>query len=129
MITKPITSDHVGKRLDEYCLEQLPELNRSFVQKLIVSNKITVNSEQMKTGYKLRVGDTITIDYDKSQYNTFPDINLDIIYEDDDCIVINKPVGVLSHSKGVFNPEATVAKFISGKETGLKGDRAALFTD
>lgn len=126
MITQKIASDHVGKRLDAYCLEQLPELNRSFIQKLIGSSKITVNGKQKKTGYKLRLADTVAIDYDESKYKIVPEIDLPVLYEDDDCIVINKPVGILSHSKGAFNPEATVATFISSKVTGMDSDRAGI---
>jgi 23S rRNA pseudouridine1911/1915/1917 synthase len=53
-------------------------------------------------------------------------INLPIIYEDDDCIVIDKPLGVLSHSKGAFNPEATVASWLSQYLNGISGERAGI---
>ena len=49
-----------------------------------------------------------------------------IIFEDANCLVINKPVGVLSHSKGAYNPEATVATFIEPKLSGMIGDRAGI---
>jgi 23S rRNA pseudouridine1911/1915/1917 synthase len=41
-----------------------------------------------------------------------PIIDLPVLYEDDDCVVINKPIGLLTHSKGAFNPEATVASWL-----------------
>lgn len=126
MITQQIPSEHVGKRLDAYCLKQLTDLNRSYVQKLIERAAITVNGEQKKTGYKLRLGDTVTIDHDEAEHTSIPDIDLPVIYEDDDCIVINKPVRILSHSKGSFNPEATVATFIARKVSGIEGDRAGI---
>ncbi len=55
-----------------------------------------------------------------------PEIDLPVIYEDDDCVVINKPPGVLSHSKGAFNPEATVATWLAGRVKGLEGERAGI---
>jgi 23S rRNA pseudouridine1911/1915/1917 synthase len=55
-----------------------------------------------------------------------PDIDLPILYEDADCIVMNKPVGVLTHSKGAFNPEATVATFLQSHVKDLQGERAGI---
>src|SRR5690606_15653822 len=43
----------------------------------------------------------------------FDDIDIPVIYEDDDCVVICKPLGILTHSKGMYNPEATVATWLS----------------
>lgn len=56
---------------------------------------------------------TVRVDYD---FDTAPDlanINIPILYEDKDCVVINKPRGVLTHSKGIFNPEASVATWLA----------------
>ena len=55
-----------------------------------------------------------------------PDIELPIVYEDDDCVVINKPTGLLAHSKGAFNPEATVASWLRSHVQGLEGERAGI---
>lgn len=128
MSTKTVTvpSLEASQRLDAYAIELLPNLNRSSIQKLISSGRITVNSTSVKTGFALKGGETITIDFDESELNAIPDIELPVLYEDDDCIVINKPVGVLTHSKGTFNPEATVATFIAPKVTGMSGDRAGI---
>jgi 23S rRNA pseudouridine1911/1915/1917 synthase len=104
----------------------LPELNRSTVQKLIQNGDVTVNSGTVKTGYKLRLGDTLDINYTPATQGTIATIELPVLYEDDDCIVINKPVGLLTHSKGVFNPEPTIATFIASKVTGIEGDRAGI---
>jgi 23S rRNA pseudouridine1911/1915/1917 synthase len=104
----------------------LPELNRSTIQKLIQGGDITVNSATVKTGYKLRLGDILEINYAPTTQESIATIELPILYEDDDCIVINKPVGLLTHSKGAFNPEPTIATFIASKLTGLVGDRAGI---
>jgi 23S rRNA pseudouridine1911/1915/1917 synthase len=102
-----------AKRLDQRVVELIPELSRAFGTKLIEQGKVTVNGEpQLKAGYKLRADDMVAIDYDLSERDNIPDIKLPILYEDDDCVVINKPVGVLTHSKGEFNPEATVETWL-----------------
>jgi 23S rRNA pseudouridine1911/1915/1917 synthase len=102
-----------AQRLDQKVVELLPELSRAFAARLIEDGKVTVNGVgQTKAGYKLREGDTVIVDYDTSELKQIPDIDLPVLYEDDDCVVINKPAGVLSHSKGTFNPEATVATWL-----------------
>ncbi|HSX31395.1 MAG TPA: RluA family pseudouridine synthase [Candidatus Saccharimonadales bacterium] len=102
-----------AQRLDQKVVELVPELSRGFAARLVEDGKVTVNGAvQTKAGYKLRDGDKVMVDYDIRELEQVPDINLPVLYEDDDCVVINKPVGVLAHSKGVFNPEATVASWL-----------------
>lgn len=88
-----------GERLDRYLADNLPELSRSQVQKLIGGGNLTVNGRNVKAGYRLRAGDSI------AWYQPPPDnrglepedIPLDIIYEDADMLVLNKPVGLTVH--------------------------------
>lgn len=101
-------------RLDQYVADQLPQLSRSACGRLIDQGKVLVNGRPQKAGYRLRPADRVEIDYDESQL-MIPDIELPVIYENDDCVVVNKPVGVLSHSKGAFNPEATVASWLHAR--------------
>lgn len=117
-----------AQRLDQKVVELLPELSRAFAAKLIEQGKVTVNGTvQTKPGYKLREGNEVIVDYDVSELEQIPDIDLPILYEDDDCVVINKPVGVLSHSKGAFNPEATVATWLRSRlKDGLSGERGGI---
>jgi 23S rRNA pseudouridine1911/1915/1917 synthase len=91
----------------------IPELSRAFGTKLIEQGRVTVNGQPVtKAGYKLREGDEVIIDYDLSEREDIPEITLDILYEDDDCVVITKPLGLLTHSKGDFNPEPTVETWL-----------------
>lgn len=120
-----ITEELAGKRLDIVAHGFLPSLSRSSVQKLISDTKILVNSQHEKISYKVKRGDKVTINY-KPGKQDLPDIELPVLYEDSDCIVVNKPAGMLSHSKGAFNPEATVASFMSNNVDGLTGDRAGI---
>ena len=116
-----------AQRLDQKVVELIPNLSRGFAARLVEDGKVTVNGEpQLKPGYKLRVGDSVTVDYDMSELEQIPDIDLPILYEDEDCVVINKPVGVLSHSKGAFNPEATVATWLRSRLMGLGGERGGI---
>jgi 23S rRNA pseudouridine1911/1915/1917 synthase len=102
-----------AQRLDQKVVELLPELSRAFAAKLIERGSVKVNGEiETKAGYKLRDNDTVAVDYTPELEQVIPDIDLPVLYEDDDCVVINKPVGVLTHSKGAFNPEATVATWL-----------------
>jgi len=117
-----------AQRLDQKVVELLPDLSRAFAARLIEDGKVTVNGAvQTKAGYKLRDSDEVTVDYDTSELQQIPDIDLPVLYEDDDCVVINKPVGVLSHSKGAFNPEATVATWLRSRlKDGLNGERGGI---
>ena len=116
-----------AERLDQYVIGQYPELSRAFAAKLIGQGNVLVNGEpQLKAGYKLRASDVIEIEYDEALKVDIPDIKLPVIYEDDDCVVINKPVGTLSHSKGAFNPEATVASWLQKHIKNMEGERAGI---
>ncbi len=111
-------------RLDSYLANELPELSRSQVQKYIEKNDITVNGRAAKSSQKLSAGDKIEIKIAKRL--DFSQKTLPIIFENDDVIVINKPSGILTHSKGAANDEFTVAEFIrprttDGNETNRPG--------
>lgn len=115
-----------SSRLDQYVIDQYPQLSRSYAVKLIDNGSVLVNGKQSKPGFKLREKDTVTIDYDPSEIDAIPEIDLPVIYEDDDCIVINKPAGVLTHNKSNFDLEATVASFIRRRIGNLDGQRAGI---
>jgi len=116
-----------AQRLDQKVIEVLPELSRGFAARLVEDGKVTVNGvAQTKPGYKLREGDAVVVDYDTAELAKIPDIELEVLYEDEDCVVINKPIGVLSHSKGAFNPEATVATWLRSRLNGLSGERGGI---
>jgi 23S rRNA pseudouridine1911/1915/1917 synthase len=100
-----------AERLDMRVVAMFPELTRSAASNLIANGEVTVNGAVVtKSGYKLKAGDDIHVAYDQAL--EIPDVDLPILYEDDDCVVVEKPVGLLTHSKGAFNPEATVASWL-----------------
>ena len=87
-----------GKRLDIYLSRQLA-LSRSFVQKLITGNLVTINGEHAKVSRRVREGDVlaVTIPAPKREEVLPEDIPLDVLYEDDDIIAVNKPRGLVVH--------------------------------
>ena len=92
-------STDIGTRLDKYLTEQIPDQSRSYIQKLLDDNFITVNGKSAKSNYKLRASDTITVEIPEAEeLDIEPEnIPLDIVYEDDHIIVINKPKGMVVH--------------------------------
>lgn len=116
-----------AQRLDQYALGLMPSLSRASVAKLIELGKVSVNGKpQLKPAYRVKHGDIVKLDYDPVAAVAVADIELPVIYQDRDCLVINKPAGVLSHSKGAFNPEPTVASWLKQHVTDLTGDRAGI---
>jgi 23S rRNA pseudouridine1911/1915/1917 synthase len=104
-----------GERLDQRVVSLLPTLSRSFAVKLIEEGKVTVNGVvATKGGQKLRQTDEVVVDFKPADF-TIPDIDLPVLYEDDDCVVIEKPIGLLTHSKGAYNPEPSVATWLHNR--------------
>lgn len=111
MSKETIAEFEVGERLDKALAAAYPQYSRSALEKLIVSGLVTVNGDSVKTKYRLKSGDVIEADL--AVFNQAPpEIDLPIIYEDDDVVVINKPAGVLTHAKGTHHNEATVATWL-----------------
>lgn len=116
-----------AERLDQRVVAMLPQLSRAYAAKLIETKRVSVNGQsQVKPGYKLRPDDEVTIEYDEAEEEHIPDIELEVLYEDNDCVVIYKPVGILTHSKGAYNPEATVATWLRSRLQDMEGGRAGI---
>jgi 23S rRNA pseudouridine1911/1915/1917 synthase len=116
-----------AERLDQYVVRQFPTFSRGYAARIIEEGQVAVNGEpQLKPGYKVRPSDDIRITYNQVEQEKIPEIELEVVYEDDDCVVINKPVGLLTHSKGSFNPEATVSTWLRGRIKAMTGERAGI---
>ena len=91
-------SDDAGKRLDAY-LAEVADLSRSAAQKLIEAGAVTVGGKKAEKKYQLRAGDEIDVELPEAEeYEAVAeDIPLDVVYEDSDIIVINKPSGMVVH--------------------------------
>lgn len=102
------TAADSGKRLDQFAA-QSGDLTRSAVTKLIENGSVTVNGRPISKNYKLREGDRVEIVLPApAPCEAIPqNIPLDIVYEDDDLIVVNKPVGMVVHP-AAGNPDGTL---------------------
>lgn len=101
-------------RLDTYCAETWPEQSRSTWQKLIKQGNVRVNNRVVDSP-KFELGESDRVDVSPPKEIDFSTSTLPVIYEDDNVIVINKPVGVLTHAKGALTDEFSVAEFFRPK--------------
>ncbi len=121
-----VKEKETGTRADIFLSQKLPDYSRSSLKNLFPEH-VTINNKVTKASYKLRLGDIVKID-DTSLSAEPEAIELPILYEDEDVLVLNKPAGILTHSKGALNIEATVASFIKPKlnDKTLIGNRAGI---
>src|SRR6202795_85873 len=97
----PATANDAGKRLDQFLAAHLHETSRARVQQLISQNLVLVDDSQAKASLRLRGGERIAV---LAAAQSAPlramaeDIPLDIVYEDDDLAVVNKPAGMMVHA-------------------------------
>ena len=86
-------------RIDKFLAETLEDFTRSRIQKLIDEGCVTVNDAVVKANYKVKTGDSVTVNVPlASEIDVVPeDIPLDIVYEDDCMLVVNKPQGMVVH--------------------------------
>lgn len=108
-----VNENDKGKRLDIYIAENFNELSRTMIKKLIESNNILVNDKLEKVSYKVQANDNISIDVPEAKETKLKaqEIPLDIIYEDSDIIVVNKPKGMVVHPAN-GNPDGTLVNAI-----------------
>ena len=91
--------EFVGERIDKFLSCRLEEVSRSYIQKLIKEGHVSVNGKQVKANYKLGADDEICLEIPEAKEpDILPeDIPLDILYEDQDILVVNKPKGMVVH--------------------------------
>lgn len=100
MNTQAFKVELSGVRLDGFLNEQIESMSRNYAQKLIEEGKVTVNGQSIiKKNYKLKTDDVVEIDMPEPEILDIvaEDIPLDIVYEDDDVMIINKPQGMVVH--------------------------------
>lgn len=102
-----------NKRIDIYLSEKNEKLSRSTIQRLIEEERIKINNKKAKASYKVQQGDEITLEevMAKEIELKAQEIPLEIIYEDNDIIVINKPKGLVVHPAN-GNPDGTIVNAI-----------------
>ncbi len=104
-----VKDDEVGKRIDSYLSNKDNEISRVAVQRLIKNDKILVNGKSTKASYKVQKNDSIKVEEEKPKEISLKpqDIPVEIIYEDKDIIVVNKPKGMVVHPAN-GNPDGTL---------------------
>jgi 23S rRNA pseudouridine1911/1915/1917 synthase len=117
-----VDGGQVPVRIDKYMSEHIPHSSRNRIQKAADAGFIQVNGQPVKSNYKVRPGDVVTLMLDRPHYDTTiepEDIPLDIVYEDDQLMVINKPAGMVVHP-GVGNFHGTLVNAIAWHLRGLE---------
>ena len=103
-------------RLDKYLIDRMQFVTRNKIQNGIKDGSVLVNETQVKSNYKVRPLDLITIVIPPSRNSDegieAQDIPLDIIYEDNDVLVVNKPAGMVVHP-GISNPDNTLVNAVA----------------
>jgi len=94
-----IVSEEENERIDVYISSQLEDVSRNSVQKLITDGNITVNEKKIKSNYKVKLNDLIYINMPEPEILdvVYENIPIDIVYEDDDLVVVNKFQGMVVH--------------------------------
>ena len=98
-VTYCVSEEECGLRIDRYLAEKNADLSRSYIQKLLKNQEISVNGIQVKANYKVQQEDQILLIVPElTEPDILPeDIPLDILYEDEDLMVVNKPKGMVVH--------------------------------
>ena len=94
-----IEEQYAGERIDKFLSESLPDLSRSYIQKLIKDGQVTVNNKIVKANTKMNPGDLLIMEEPELREPDIlaENIPLDILYEDSDLLIINKPKGMVVH--------------------------------
>lgn len=115
-------SNYIGLRLDKVLVLELKDRSREFIMRLIDEGEVLVNDKKAKNSYRVKENDEITINIPEAKNldATPQDIPLDIVYEDDDIIVINKPRDLVVHpSNG--HEDGTLVNALLAHCTNLSG--------
>jgi 23S rRNA pseudouridine1911/1915/1917 synthase len=94
------SAEDAGRRLDLYLASRLPELSRTRIQELIGEGRVRVNERLPRPAHRLAAGETVEIEVlPRPPLRAAPeDIPLDLLYEDEDFVVVNKPAGMVVHA-------------------------------
>ncbi len=108
-----VKKEEVNNRIDSYLANKKEEISRVAVQRLIEEEKILVNDKKTKASYKVQENDQITIEEEKPKEIELKaqNIPIEVIYEDKDIIVVNKPKGMVVHPAN-GNPDRTLVNAI-----------------
>lgn len=122
-----VEKEEVNIRIDRYITEKRPEFSRSAIQRLLEEKNILVNGKEVKPSYKVQEGDKIVVQELPAKETSIKaqEIPLEVIYEDQDMVVINKPKGMVVHPAD-GNPDGTLVNAVmalcKGSLSGIGGE-------
>ena len=126
MASKKITNTaETSQRADVLLAAAYPAYSRAALAKLFSKGAITQDKKPLKPGERLQPGEVFKADIAGLE-QVAESIDLPVLYEDENIIVIDKPVGVISHARGRYWDEASVASFVRDKTSGMDGERAGI---
>ena len=116
-------ADTAGERLDAFLARSVPDLSRSGAQRLLEDGNVTLNGKKAKKNDRLNPGDTISVEIPEPQPVDIvaKDIPLEIVYEDEDVLVINKPKGLVVHPAAGHQDDTLVNGLLFAKAGELSG--------
>lgn len=121
-----VIQDSQQMRLDKYLTEQFPEQTRSYLQKLIKEGSVLVNGKTVKSGYQLSAGEEVAVTIpEPEELDVLPvKMDLEIVYEDEDVILVNKPKGMVVHPAPGHTTDTLVNGLLyhcNGNLSGING--------
>ena len=125
-----VANSHRGTRLDRFVVERCPNLSRARVQELIGEHLVLVDGAPAKAALKLRGGERIYVEaQERPALSAEPEpIPLQLLYEDDDVLVVNKPAGMSVHA-GAGNSHGTLVNALLGRGQSLSSGGGAVADD
>lgn len=118
-------TEETPQRADVLLAAAYPAYSRAALAKLFEYGDVTQAGKALKPGEKLQPGEVFEANIEKLERQA-ESIDLPILYEDENVLVIDKPVGVISHARGRYWDEASVASFVRDKVSGMDGERAGI---
>jgi len=112
-------------RADVLLADAYPQYSRAALAKLFSQDAVMVDDDPAKAGDKIKPGHDIEADISNLQKQA-ESITMPIIYEDENVVVVDKPAGIISHARGKYWDEPSVASFIRDKVADLSGERAGI---
>jgi len=117
-----LVTDGAGERLDVFIAGRLPDMSRARIQRLVDEGLVLVAGEARKSNYKVRAGDTITVRIPPPRPTDIlpEEIPLEVVYEDADLVVVNKPKGMTTHP-APGSPAGTLVNAVLARCKDLSG--------
>ena len=121
-------SEHNKMRLEDFLLDQFASVSKMYLREVVKTGNCEVNGRPENIGYRLRANDFIEIDLDKTRGTAMrgENIPLDIVFEDPDLIVVNKPPGMLVHPSHRENSGTLLNALVYYLNAGKESERALI---